>query len=161
MPGASAPETQQAYDYNLRGELVSHRQTIGWTTYTLGYSYTGLGQLASETYPSGRVVSNEYDGVGRMTGVRDATRQYASGMKYAAFGGLTEEVWGNGNVHTMSYNARLQPDAISLVQGGSVVQRYAYSYGEVNITNGSVDAMKNTGQVARVDAFICKSRNLI
>ena len=66
------PLTTQALDYDRMGRVQSQRQTVGTTTRTLGFSFNLLGQLQSETYPSGRVVSTSYDAAARLTGVSDA-----------------------------------------------------------------------------------------
>ena len=43
-------------------------------TYALEYGYNLAGQLTSEKYPSGRIVTNSYDANGRLSGIADASR---------------------------------------------------------------------------------------
>ena len=148
------PQTTQAFDYDRLGRVQSQRQTLGTTTYTLGYSYNLLGQLQSETLPSGRIVSTSYDAAARLAGVSDAGQPYANAFTYAGHGGLASETWGNGAVHTMSYNNRLQVSQIKLAVGGIEKQRFDYQYGEVNVDTAALDKTKNTGQVAVVDGWI-------
>jgi YD repeat-containing protein len=147
-------QTLQAYDYNLMGAISRQQQTVSGTTYTITYAYNMAGQMTSETYPSGRVVSYSYDGASLLSSVADASRTYVNGFAYAAHGGLTSETWGNGGVHTLSYNNRLQASQVKLSVGGTERQRYDYLYGQVDQTTGTVDATKNTGQVARIEGYI-------
>jgi len=42
---------------------------VGSTAYPFSYTYDISGALATETYPSGRVVTNAFDAVGRIGGV--------------------------------------------------------------------------------------------
>lgn len=156
------PQTVQALDYDRMGRVQSKRQTIGTNTYTIGYSFNLLGELQSETYPSGRVVSTSYDAAARPATVSDAGQTYASSFAYAGHGALTGETWGNGAVHTMGYNERLQLKLIKLTVGGVEKQRYDYRYGEVNVNYPTLnispalglDTSKNTGQVALIEGSI-------
>ena len=43
---------------------------------------------------------------------------------------------------------------LNLMKDSALLQRYDYAYGEVNQSTGSVDTSKNTGQIARIEAFI-------
>jgi len=149
-----APQTTLEIDYEIFGRVASHRQKIGATTYTMTYGYNTVGLLTSETYPSGRVINNNYDEGGRLSSITDGTgATYASGLKYAKHGGLKEETFGNSFVHTMDYNSRLQPSNAKLSYGGNEQQRFDYSYGQVNQSTGSVDITKNNGQIGRIDGF--------
>ena len=79
---ATNPATSAEFDYDQMGRLVKHRQWIGAEQYDLEYGYNLAGQLVSEKYPSGRVVTNSYDANGRLSGVADAQRTYISAMQY-------------------------------------------------------------------------------
>lgn len=52
-----ATQTVQAYDYDPMGRVVSHRQTVGSSTYTTGYGYNLAGHLMRQTYSSGRMTT--------------------------------------------------------------------------------------------------------
>lgn len=151
----SVPQTVRAYDYDLMGRVKNHQQSISADTYTLSYAYNLLGQMTSETYPSGRVVSYEYDDGARLKKVANGSvSNYATAFAYKPHGGLEAMTLGNGAVQTVSYNERLQPEQIKLTVAGVEKQRFDYQYGVVNLTTGAVDAAKNTGQIARVEGFI-------
>ncbi len=151
---SDVPQTIKAFDYDRMGRVQSQRQTIGATTYTVGYSYNLLGQLRSQTYPSGREVTNTYDAAARLSGISDAGQTYVNNYVYAPHGGLASETWGNGATHTISYNSRLQISQIKLAFGSVEKQRFDYAYGAVNVDTAALDTSKNTGQVAVVDGWI-------
>ena len=152
----AVPQTIQAYDYDLMGRVVNQRQNIGTDAYSLSYSFNYMGQLTSQTYPSGRIVSYEFDDGARLSHVRNGSTgsSHATSFTYKAHGGLASMTLGNGAVQTVSYNERLQPMQIKLSVAGVERQRFDYQYGVVNLSTGTVDATKNTGQVASVEGFI-------
>ena len=151
----SVPETSQLYDYDLMGRTVRQRQTVDTHAYTLRYEYNSGGQLTSQTYPSGRVVSYSYDSASRLSAVSSGATVYAGGLTYKPFGGLESATLGNGALYSMGYDeARLQLSSVSLTQGATTVQRYEYRYGRVNTATGEVDATKNNGQVGRIEGFV-------
>lgn len=151
----STPTTAQEFDFDLMGRTTTQRQKIGGTTYTLGYAYNYLGQITSCTHPSGRVISYGFDAAARLISVADsANRISASGVAYAAHGGLEAENWGNGAIQNIAYNRSLQPKSIALSRSGVEVQRFDYKYGVTDLASGTVDESKNTGQVARAESFI-------
>jgi YD repeat-containing protein len=157
---SSAPTTSQVFDYDKMGRVARQQQTIGANgtiasqTYTLEYAYNLAGQLISEKYPSGRRVAYTVDEAGRLSSVFGGGRTYLSNLSYAGHGGLLSMTYGNGATENFSYNDRIQLTQQSLVKNNSVIQQYDYGYGVVNLNDGSVDTSKNTGQLARVDAFI-------
>lgn len=152
--GIAVPETRQHYDYDRVGQVVSQKQTVGTATYTLEYGYNVAGELTSEKYPSGRVVSYGLDEAGRMLSVADATRTYASAMTYGPHGGMLSETLGNGAAESVVYNNRLQVSSLSLTKQNALLQRYEYKYGVVNQSTGAVDETKNAGQIARIESWI-------
>jgi len=154
--GSSTSTNGTYFGYNSRGRVNEQRQVTGGNTYSLSYSYNLAGLLATETYPTGRVLTHSYDNAGRLSQISDGTTSFASGFSYAASGGMLAETWGNGAVHSLAYNSALQLSQIKLKQSstGQELQRYDYLFGEVTQSNGNVDKSKNTGQIGRVDGVI-------
>ena len=65
-PGATT--TYSCYD--SMGRVTSSSQATGSTAYNFSYTYDLSGALASETYPSGRTITNaSFDAAGRVTQV--------------------------------------------------------------------------------------------
>src|SRR6185437_2002193 len=56
----------QTFTYDNLGRVTSVSHVIGGTSYAVGYSYNAANQVGSITYPTGRVVYNNYDSVGRL-----------------------------------------------------------------------------------------------
>lgn len=136
------------------GLVAKHRQTIGAQNYALEYAYNLAGQLISETYPSGKVVSVGYDANGRLSSVADAQRTYANGFQFQQFGGMLSQInLGNGTAETFGYNDRLQMNLQELKRGSDGLQKYTYGYGQID-ANGDLDPMKNNGQLARIESYI-------
>lgn len=65
--------------YDALGRAVGGSQITETHVYAMSYAYDLAGNMTSQTYPSGRVVASEYDGAGRLAGVRNQ----ASGLYYA------------------------------------------------------------------------------
>jgi RHS repeat-associated protein len=155
----SVPSTSQAYNYDLMGRTIQHRQTVGSYVYSMSYSYNLGGALTSEVYPSGRVVSYAYDIAARLSQVSSGGTTYAGGFVFGSNGLLASYNLGNGAVETFGYNSRLQLTSIDLAKSGTQLQHYDYKYGVYKPTGQTpdtiaVDETKNNGQIAQIDAKI-------
>ncbi len=153
-PRADTPDTATEFDYDKIGRVRQQRQTIGTQTYNLGYGYNLAGQLTSESYPSGKVITTGYDDNGRLADIADQSRTYMSGLQYQGKGtSLSSMNLGNGTSQTMTLNDRLQIISQSLSKGTNVLQKYDYGYGQID-ANGNLVATKNNGQLAKIDSII-------
>jgi RHS repeat-associated protein len=154
--GSSSSTTGTYFGYDSMGRVNVQKQVTGSNTYSLSYTYNLAGLLATETYPTSRVLTHSYDNAGRLSQISDGTTSFASSFTYAPSGGMLSETWGNGAVHSIVYNNALQVSQIKLKQSssGSELQRYEYLYGKVTQSNGSVDKSKNNGQIGRIDDII-------
>lgn len=144
------------FGYDSMGRVKEQRQVTGSNTYSLSYTYNLAGLVATETYPSGRVLTQSYDNAGRVSQLSDGTTAFASSFSYAPSGAILSETWGNGAVQSIAYNNALQVSQIKLKQSssGAELQRFEYLYGEVTQVNGNVDKSKNNGQIGRIDGTI-------
>ncbi|HEV2864838.1 MAG TPA: RHS repeat-associated core domain-containing protein [Pyrinomonadaceae bacterium] len=132
-------------DYDALGRPRLSRQvtdagtTEGVKTYTFSYVYDAAGNLTSETYPSGRVVRTEYDGAGRVAGVRNQAGSYYAGaaptdaqnrIAYTASGAVSAMRLGNGLWERTQYNSRLQITQLGLgasqTDSGKLLLNYGY-----------------------------------
>lgn len=154
--GGSTSITGNYFGYDQMGRVTTHRQVTAANTYAMSYGYNLGGLLTSETYPTGRALSYAYDEGARLSQVSEGTAVYAGGFSYEPHGGLNSETFGNGALHSMAYNRALQASEIKLKQSanGAELQRFNYSYGTVNQSQGSVDTSKNNGQIGRIDSYI-------
>jgi RHS repeat-associated protein len=115
--------SRTSYGYNSWGNVITSTQTTAGQAYTFGYTYNAAGSLASITYPSGRIITTEYDDAGRpknLKGTMGAAEKYYVGnpntapnrIQYASHGGISSMLLGNGILESRAYNSRLQPTQI-------------------------------------------------
>ena len=135
--------------YDAVGRVTSSSQVTGGQTYTMpNYTYDRAGHLTAQTYPSGRIVTTEYDAAGRIAGVKNQTGSYYAGaaatdatnrFQYAAHGALAALRLGNGLWEHTNFNSRLQPTEIGLggTSADSIHLRLGYSYGTTE-NNGNL-----------------------
>ena len=143
-------------EFDEAGRLEEFRQITDGQTYTSRYEYNLSGALTKETYPSGRVVQNEFDANGDLSkifGKATTTaieRIYASNFSYSVDGKIEKLKLGSGVWESAKFNSRLQVKELSVGWGptsGSVWQMQT-EYGELQ-TNGTVDATKNSGNIGK------------
>lgn len=150
----SPPETLATateFDYDLMGQVKKHRQWIAGQQYDLEYVYNLAGQLTSEKYPSGRVVSMGSDANGRPTTIADMNRTYITGMQFQGKGNSVSRIaFGNGTMQNFTLNDRLQMITQDLKRGSDLLQKYDYAYGELD----SQSVLKNNGKLESVVSHI-------
>src|SRR5207253_450554 len=108
----------QGYD-QLGRVNVSYQQTDSQNYGFTNYSYNLASEMTSETYPSGRVITNAYDTAARISQVSgqksgEPNRTYASSFSYAPHSAASAMQLGNGKWEHTTFNSRLQPLQIGL-----------------------------------------------
>jgi RHS repeat-associated protein len=143
------------YEYNALGQITSSTQTTAGQSFEFSYTYTAGGALASETYPSGRVMTTVYDDAGRPKYVKgqngDVTTYYAgnqsNAIQYASHGGISSMTMGNGITESRTYNSSLQP---TVIQAGSLLTILnCYQTSDDPTNCGSLPVAGNNGNVQR------------
>lgn len=127
------------------------------TAYISTYEYNLSGALVKETYPSGRVVENEFEADGdlmRIYGKANAgaqQRTYANSFSYTADGKIASLKLGNGLWESAKFNTRLQLTELALGHsvGEGSLWKLNYAYGELAANGTDVEAAKNTGNIAK------------
>jgi RHS repeat-associated protein len=145
----SVTGSYQGYDAGgrvKRSFQVTHDGQANQTYSFPNYEYDLAGNVKSETYPSGRVITTSYDAVGRLSAVNgqqsgEASKTYISQMSYAASGAVKDAQLGNGLWEQTILNSRLQPTQIKLgtTQGGVERLKLTYTYGTTT-NNGNVQS---------------------
>ena len=143
--------------YDQMGRVVRQYQRTDSVNYLAEATYYANGSIDDETYPSvpgagdRRVVSYTNDEAGRLASLSSSATSYApaasvSSIGYASHNGLKTETYGNGLIHGISYNNRLQPNEIKLGTAGSPtsVVGLAYSYGTAS-NNGNILSISYSG----------------
>jgi len=127
------------YSYNRRRMLTAETMNqVGWYTWGMSYVYDTIGNLASQSYPTGLSVAYTPNALGQAT----QAGTYASGVQYFPNGAIKQFTYGNGLVHTLTQNARQLPLA-STDSGGALSQQYVYD------RNGNVASITDALDPAR------------
>lgn len=141
---ASSVSTYRYQNFDALGRVTQSQQETAGQWYDFVYSYDRSGNLTSQTYPSGRLISTTYDLAGRASAVSgskpwESAKTYVSLIDYAAHGAIKQMKLGALWEHT-DFDSRLQPTAIGLGTGtaDSSVAGLAYDYGSGVTNNGNV-----------------------
>jgi RHS repeat-associated protein len=150
------------YSYDANLPLTTQVQkVVSGTTYNTGYQYNLAGELKQITYPSGRVVQESYDAIGRLcaiaqtsSGCSSNTNPYATGYGYNTAFELTGFNYANGVAATFGYSAdRLQMTSLSYVKGTTTLYSLNYSYGAAGSNNGQIQSITDNVDNGRSVAF--------
>jgi len=135
------PTNSQTYSYDNLGRIISVSQVIDQTTYQISYGYNLAGQVNSVTYPTGRVVSESFDPLGRLSQISSGSTNYLSNFSYNAAIQPLSFSYGNGVNASFGYNDHLQLSALRYsTPGNTDALNLAYDYGTNN--NGQIQAMR-------------------
>jgi RHS repeat-associated protein len=124
------------FTYNNLEQIMQAAKVLGGVTYNMQYAYNGAGELATLTYPSGRVVTQTYDPIGRLQKIADATNNYLTltpTTDYTSAGQLKHFAYGNGVVADFGYNDHFETTSIRYSKTGSAdLLNLTYGYGTQN-----------------------------
>jgi YD repeat-containing protein len=145
----------KAYSYDQLSRLMSETRTFsGIATFTLVYDYNLAGELKKITDSTNMTINYHYDAAGKLSddvanGLNAVTgsgnlyagvSNYASNIKYRAWGGLKAMTDGKGYVSTLGYNGKLQPSSFQ-ISGNLVSQTYDYyDDGRISFVHNTSDA---------------------
>jgi RHS repeat-associated protein len=158
---ASVTSSVSAYNYtqyDALGRVTQYNQQTASQLYTMSASYNKGGLMLSETYPSGKVIETQFDGAGRIAGVKkQSATGYIAGaassdatnrLQYTAHGAASAMKLGNSLWEHTNFNSRLQPTQIGLgtTSATSGTLQLDYGYGTTT-NNGNVMSQLITIQV--------------
>jgi RHS repeat-associated protein len=102
MTDASGSTT---YCYDPRGAVISKAQTVGTTSWSLGYAYDLAGQLIGMTYPdTGPTVAYERGVDGRIDAVTIDGEPFITGVSRTAFGEIAQITYADGTSSQRTYD---------------------------------------------------------
>ena len=154
------------YTYNNLGQLTQLQKVVGTQTYTMGYVYNLANELTQITYPSGRVVQQSVDPIGRLcevapstTGCGTAASPYATSYSYNTASLVTGLKYGNGIYGSFGFS----PDRLQLMcldysttnRSGNCAHDstskfgLTYSYGTAGSNNGQISSISDYVQPGR------------
>lgn len=131
LASSSSPDSLETYAYDRRGLLRQENVTIWDDPFVQSYTYDAAGNRTSIGYPSGRVVTYEYDYAGRQltaAGLFNAeSTTYVTSASYLPFGPLVSLAFGNGTLETRTYDTRYRPSSLALSASETTLAQYAYA----------------------------------
>ena len=154
------------YTYNGLGQLTQLQKVVGTQTFTIGYAYNLANELTQITYPSGRVVQQSVDSIGRLceiapatTGCGTAVSPYVTGYSYNTASLVTGLKYGNGIYGSFGFS----PDRLQLTcldysttnRSGNCAHDstskfgLTYSYGAAGSNNGQISSISDYVQPGR------------
>lgn len=132
-------ETTAVNAYTYKQRRLPATETLSQSdpgyAWSITYSYTRDGHLASHTYPGGLSVAYAPNALGQPT----QAGSYATGVDYFPNGAVAQFTYGNGIVHQMTPNARQLPMRSLATYGGTEFLDDYYDYD----ANGNVAAISD------------------
>jgi YD repeat-containing protein len=119
------------YSYDQLSRKISETRQFADLSgsYALSYGYNLANEVTSITDPAGAVVNYSYDKTGRMTDVTGTSfagiTQYATNMRYRAWGDLKSASFGDSSSLTANYNSQLLPTDFAI--SGLISKHYEYN----------------------------------
>jgi RHS repeat-associated protein len=148
------------YSYNTLGQLSQLQKIIGTTTYTTQYAYNLAGEPTSLTYPSGRVVQQSFDAIGRLCAVGTSGSTcstgttYVTGFSYNTAFQVTSFNYGNGVTAALGFSPdRLQLTSLAYTKGASTLFSLNYSYGAPGSNDGQIAGITDNVDGGRSVAY--------
>lgn len=157
------------YEYDTLSRLKSETRKFNDFTqsFKLTYSWNLAGELTSVTDQFGTKTSYGFDSVGRQVNIGGeglGVSNYASHIKYRAWGAMKSGVYGDGISLNLDYNGRLQVSAFKGLLDSSIKMGHEYQYyndGRVryshDLTDGKFDRSYNYDHMGRLTE--ARSRN--
>jgi RHS repeat-associated protein len=160
------PSGSESYTYNSLEQITQFQKIVGTTTYSTSYAYNLGNELSQITYPSGRVVVESYDTIGRLCAVGTSGSTCTSGTAYAySFGyntaqQLTGFHYGNNMIASYGYSPdRLQLTSLSHGPSGTAYFALSYTYGATGSNNGLISQIVDTPEPGKTANFTYDSLN--
>jgi RHS repeat-associated protein len=130
LTGMSDSSGIVTWSYDIRGNIIEERRTVGTQTFTTSYTYDANGNILSITYPDGRLVeyiysSTDVDRVAEIrTTVAGVTTTVVSNVQYEPFGDIKLMTYGNNTNLSISRDLRYQITGITLTgTSGDIINR--------------------------------------
>jgi RHS repeat-associated protein len=142
----------ESYTYDALGRTTGLTKTISGASYPLAYSYDIVGDLKSITYPSGRVVQQQYDAIGRVNQIQSSGTNYLTGVVYNSASQPTAWTYGNGIQAAFGYNTRLQVQSIDYTVAAQTTG-LSYGYTQNGGNTGQITSITDSGDAGRSVAY--------
>jgi RHS repeat-associated protein len=121
--GSGGLSGSYAFTYDGRGQQIGETVTVNGTNYPVQVAYNDNGEMVSQTYPTGEVVSANRDANGWLTGLSTTlgtTTTIASNLAYTGLAGAAGKIttmdFGSGDIYNASYDTGLRLTSASLTR---------------------------------------------
>lgn len=123
---------QITYSYDHRGNINQETRVIDGVSYITNYTYDLADNLATMTYPSGRVVDySDRDAAGQLNGIDEGSNTVIELVDHQPFGQPTDWTYGNGVEQSMVVDLDGRYDNRLLDSTGGVLESWTYDYSVV------------------------------
>src|SRR6266404_8016517 len=147
----------ESYSYNNFGQVTQLQKVISGTSYPISYLYNLASEITQITYPSGHIVQQSFDAIGRLceiapstTGCSTASSPYATAFAYNTASQVTGFNYGNGVVTGIGYSPdRLQMTSLSYMKNGSALLNLSYAHGPTGSNNGQISGITDNVDIGR------------
>jgi RHS repeat-associated protein len=141
----------ESYTYDILGQVTQLQKVVSGTTYPIAYAYNTTGTVTSLTYPSGRIVTSNYDSIGRLSSISTGGTNLVSSPTYNPLNGRTGFTYGNGVSAAIGFSAnRGQLTSATYTKSGQTLFGVTYGYAQ---------SAGNNGQIASVTDSVDSGRN--
>lgn len=157
--------TETYPQYDDMGRPTQVVRTVDGNAYTIGYAYNDAGEFTSITYPSGRVVQQHYDMLGRLDRLSSGALNYLDEFTYDdATGQATAYKYANGIVANVAVSpARLQLQSLTYAPAqspSSPLLNLGYGYTQPNGgNNGRITQITDNLQSGRTASYVYDGLN--
>jgi RHS repeat-associated protein len=118
----------QTFTYDNRGRITSANMVIDGTPYPLTYAYNAADQVTSITYPTSRIVSQNFDALGRMQSIASGGTTYLAINSYNSAMQPIAVTYGNQVQGAFHFNDHLQIDTLRYYKTGAASDILNLSY---------------------------------
>jgi len=126
------------YDYDKMGWVIKETKKVNNILYRTEYTYDLNGNVATITYPGGRVITYTYNQLNKIASVAETyigvTRTLVSDITYQPFGDIASMSYGNGMTTTKAYDNRNRLASL-LTQNSQLQTLNSFTYTRDNTGN--------------------------
>lgn len=161
---ANTPLGQQPsanfYQYDIGGRTTKSDQLLDGQFFHMQAQYNQLSLPVQWQHPSSATLTYTYNDAGQISNINRNGTTLASGIQYTASGAVSQQTLGNGLLHSMTYNSRLQPTIVNL--GTTAIPnntfKLSYDYGlqsvdmlkNATVSGYGLDNKQNNGNIGRI-----------
>jgi RHS repeat-associated protein len=122
------PSGNTKFTYDPWGAITSVVQTTSGQTLTTSYGYTD-GRPTSLTLPSGKVISYQYQGTGRIRAIDVNGAPILGNVKYQPFGPMRAFVFANSEPYVRTYDKDGHIETVTLGPAAGTYEDFSQTFG--------------------------------